>query len=237
MIQLLIKCEEKRLALEQSFKKDRQGSGKPMAGGSDAHKAAVKKYVSGMKSNRPGNTLPRQMKDPKKDAMVSKGGKVKVIDKSKEDDHLKKGYVRAEHMISKELYMREAKTIMVTHPKTPNKSMEISVDQWPAFKMRGYHHAEQKESVTLENRMRTMNLINKMKKASPAAKAALNAPSRVKSPNVTYDKNGKVVKEADDEFKPHMMYDPKTGEGKMAKVMADHLKMKKMGWGHDKPTK
>ena len=63
-------------------KKDRQGSGKPMAGGSDAHKAAVKKYVSGMKSNRPGNTLPRQMKDPKKDAMVSKGGKVKVIDKS-----------------------------------------------------------------------------------------------------------------------------------------------------------
>ena len=36
------------------------------------------------------------MKDPKKDAMVSKGGKVKVIDKDKEKDHLKKGYVRAE---------------------------------------------------------------------------------------------------------------------------------------------
>ena len=38
----------------------------------------------------------RQMKDPKKDAMVAKGGKVKVIDKDKEKDHLKKGYVRAE---------------------------------------------------------------------------------------------------------------------------------------------
>ena len=38
----------------------------------------------------------RQMKDPKKDAMVSKDGKVKVIDKDKEKDHLKKGYVRAE---------------------------------------------------------------------------------------------------------------------------------------------
>jgi GNAT superfamily N-acetyltransferase/5'(3')-deoxyribonucleotidase len=37
-------------------------------------------------------------------------------------------------------------------------------------------------------------------------------------------------------FKPHMMYDPKTGEGKMAKVEDDHLRMKKMGWGHDKPT-
>jgi GNAT superfamily N-acetyltransferase len=37
-------------------------------------------------------------------------------------------------------------------------------------------------------------------------------------------------------FKPHMMYNPKTGEGKMAKVEDDHLRMKKMGWGHDKPT-
>jgi len=129
------------------------------------------------------------MRDPKKDAMVSKGDKVKVIDKSKEDDHLKKGYVRAEHMISKELYMREAKTITVTHPKTPNKAIEITVDQWPSFKMRGYHHAEQKEN---------MRLINIMKKASPAAKKALEAPSRVKSPNVTYDKDGKVVKKVNE---------------------------------------
>ena len=52
-------------------KKDRRGSGRPMGD-------------------------PRQMKDPKKDSMVSKGGKVKVIDKDKEKDHLKKGYVRAE---------------------------------------------------------------------------------------------------------------------------------------------
>lgn len=39
------------------------------------------------------------------------------------------------------------------------------------------------------------------------------------------------------EFKPHMMYDPKTGKGKMAKKEADHLKMKEKGWGHDKPIK
>jgi len=36
-------------------------------------------------------------------------------------------------------------------------------------------------------------------------------------------------------FKPHMMYDPKTGEGKMAKVEQDHLDMKKKGWSHEKP--
>jgi len=41
--------------------------------------------------------------------------------------------------------------------------------------------------------------------------------------------------EADDEFEPHMMYDPKTGEGKMAHTEADHLKMKDMGWTHDNP--
>jgi len=52
-------------------KKDRRGDGKPMGD-------------------------PRQMKDPKKDSMVSKDGKVKVIDKDKEKDHLKKGFVRAE---------------------------------------------------------------------------------------------------------------------------------------------
>ena len=39
----------------------------------------------------------------------------------------------------------------------------------------------------------------------------------------------------DKTFEPHMMYDPKTGEGKKAEVEADHLKMKKMGWSHEKP--
>jgi hypothetical protein len=31
------------------------------------------------------------------------------------------------------------------------------------------------------------------------------------------------------------MYNPKTGEGKMAKVEQDHLDMKAKGWGHEKP--
>lgn len=56
--------------------------------------AIVKKPRRG--DGKPMGSLPRQMKDPKKDTMVSKGGKVKVIDKDKEKDHLKKGYVRAE---------------------------------------------------------------------------------------------------------------------------------------------
>jgi hypothetical protein len=46
-----------------------------------------------------------------------------------------------------------------------------------------------------------------------------------------------MKKEAQDggDFKPHMMYDPKTGKGYKAKKMDDHLRMKKMGYTHEKP--
>tara|TARA_Y100000385_G_scaffold291685_1_gene371343 strand:- start:1533 stop:2957 length:1425 start_codon:yes stop_codon:yes gene_type:complete len=37
-------------------------------------------------------------------------------------------------------------------------------------------------------------------------------------------------------FEPHMMYDPKTGKGYKADKEDDHLRMKKMGYTHDKPT-
>jgi hypothetical protein len=38
-----------------------------------------------------------------------------------------------------------------------------------------------------------------------------------------------------EDFKPHMMYDPKTGKGYEAKTMDDHLRMEKMGYIHEKP--
>ena len=37
------------------------------------------------------------------------------------------------------------------------------------------------------------------------------------------------------DFKPHMMYDPKTGKGYKAKTYDDHVRMDKMGYTHDKP--
>ena len=45
----------------------------------------------------------------------------------------------------------------------------------------------------------------------------------------------KQLAEAKDEFKPHKMYDPKTGEAHDADTEADHLKYKKMGYTHEKP--
>ena len=41
----------------------------------------------------------------------------------------------------------------------------------------------------------------------------------------------------DEKFKPHLMYDPKTGKSKMAKVEQDHLDLAKKGWTHDMPKK
>ena len=46
----------------------------------------------------------------------------------------------------------------------------------------------------------------------------------------------KAMKKEADDFKTHMMYDPKTGKGYEAKTMDDHLRMKKMGYDHKKPN-
>ena len=50
------------------------------------------------------------------------------------------------------------------------------------------------------------------------------------------DKNDQEgTKVSEDAKYPHMMYDPKTGKGYKAEKEEDHLRMKKMGYTHDKP--
>ena len=73
---------------------------------------------------------------------------------------------------------------------------------------------------------------NNMKDADAAKKRSAAAEKDL----VSFRKKTGVTSESKDEkFEPHMMYDLKTGEGKMAKVKADHIRMKKMGYSHDKP--
>jgi hypothetical protein len=54
---------------------------------------------------------------------------------------------------------------------------------------------------------------------------------------IAISKKEKEQKECADEkdFKPHMMYDPKTGKGVKANTYADHVKYDKMGYTHEKP--
>ena len=50
-----------------------------------------------------------------------------------------------------------------------------------------------------------------------------------------FGKVDKMHNAKNEKFEPHMMYDPKTGKGTKADTESDHLKMKKMGYSHDKP--
>lgn len=50
-------------------------------------------------------------------------------------------------------------------------------------------------------------------------------------------KEGKASESDEKNFKPHMMYDPKTGKGYEAKTYKDHMDMKKMGYTHEDSKK
>lgn len=44
------------------------------------------------------------------------------------------------------------------------------------------------------------------------------------------------AKSQSDDFKPHWMYDPKTGEKERAEKPEDHERLKALGWGHEPPV-
>jgi len=50
---------------------------------------------------------------------------------------------------------------------------------------------------------------------------------------MTKKRRVRVYKKGGESFKPHMMYNPETGEGAMANVYQDHLEMKNMDYGHE----
>ena len=67
---------------------------------------------------------------------------------------------------------------------------------------------------------------------SPAQQAAI-AISKKERGEKPKDKTDECADEKD--FKPHMMYDPKTGKGVMANKYADHVALGKKGYTHEKP--
>ena len=67
---------------------------------------------------------------------------------------------------------------------------------------------------------------------SPAQQAAI-AISKKERGEKPKNKTDECADEKD--FKPHMMYDPKTGKGVMAKKYADHVALGKKGYVHDDP--
>lgn len=78
---------------------------------------------------------------------------------------------------------------------------------------------------------KSFDAMRKSGKTAPKRSADNAAGDKAIKPSATPVKM-EVKTEA---FEPHMMYDPKTGKGYKADKEADHLRMKKMGYSHDKP--
>jgi hypothetical protein len=62
---------------------------------------------------------------------------------------------------------------------------------------------------------------------SPAQQAAIAISKK--------ERGEKPKKE--EQFEPHMMYDPESGDKELAKVPADHDRLAKKGWVHEPPKK
>ena len=73
---------------------------------------------------------------------------------------------------------------------------------------------------------------------SKTQKGLSKLPTEVRNKMGFMKKGGNVKKKAVKKtFKPHNMYNPKTGKAVKAPTMAKHLELKKKGYGHTKPKK
>ena len=73
-------------------------------------------------------------------------------------------------------------------------------------------------------------------KAARSAKPKDQVSLKPMPPSLAKKMNQEAMSDDEKNFKPHMMYDPKTGKGHKADKFADHLRMKKMGYTHDDPS-
>jgi hypothetical protein len=101
-----------------------------------------------------------------------------------------------------------------------SKNEEVNLDEkcWDTHKQVGMKMKDGKQ---------VPNCVPKNEAQSPAQQAAIA---------ISKKKRGEKPKNEDD-FKPHMMYDPKTGKGYKAEKPEDHERMSKMGYSHEPPKK
>ena len=166
----------------------------------------------------------RQMKDVKNEIMVQLKGKVKVIDKKDEKKYLAMGYTLAECM---ELQIEAA---------SPEKIMkDIAALEKMLTKFGGNSSAVKMKKVALERKIAKLEKeLENMDEATQEAYG--NYKKKLKEYGYGPAKKKKKMKESAEDYKDHMMYDPKTGKGRMTTSYEDHLALKNKGWGHEKPT-
>ena len=189
----------------------------------------------------------RQMKDKKTEVMVQLNGKVKVIDKKDQKKFLDMGYTLAECM---ELQIEAA---------APEKIMkDIAALEKMLTKFGGNSSAVKMKKVALERKIAKLEkelegmeedatvaaFLDMLNEYGYGKKKMKDEELSPKQKKIDKNKNGKIDgsdlaslrKEGADDYKDHMMYDPKTGKGRMTTSYEDHLALKDKGWGHEKPT-
>ena len=91
----------------------------------------------------------------------------------------------------------------------------------------------EQRSSTMADKTIAMNYAPEMSRGSQSVQDGLfNAESMRDGSYGNVIKFGRELYKKGGEFEPHMMYDPKTGKGYKANVLADHERMAKMGYLH-----
>ena len=125
--------------------------------------------------------------------------------------------------------------------KAGNKGYQVQRMTKGVFTNQGKPYKSAKEAEKVRKTGQHSLQMEKAPKIDPqkmAAHMARNAPKPKKLSNTQKQLSSirqRADKMAREDFTPHMMYDPKTGEGFKAEKEEDHLRMKKMGYSHDKP--
>ena len=201
----------------------------------------------------------RQMKDKKTEVMVQLKGKVKVIDKKDQKKFLDRGYTLAECMelqieaaapekIMKDIAALEKMLTKFGGNSSAVKMKKVALERKIAKLEKELEGMEEDATVAAFLDMLNEYGYGKKKMKTEGGYGKKKMKDEELSPKqkkIDKNKNGKIDgsdlaslrKEGADDYEDHMMYDPKTGKGRMTTSYEDHLALKDKGWGHEKPTK
>ena len=201
----------------------------------------------------------RQMKDKKTEVMVQLKGKVKVIDKKDQKKFLDMGYTLAECMelqieaaapekIMKDIAALEKMLTKFGGNSSAVKMKKVALERKIAKLEKELEGMEEDATVAAFLDMLNEYGYGKKKMKTEGGYGKKKMKDEELSPKqkkIDKNKNGKIDgsdlqslrKEGADDYEDHMMYDPKTGKGRMTTSYEDHLDLKDKGWGHEKSTK
>ena len=201
----------------------------------------------------------RQMKDKKTEVMVQLKGKVKVIDKKDQKKFLDMGYTLAECMelqieaaapekIMKDIAALEKMLTKFGGNSSAVKMKKVALERKIAKLEKELEGMEEDATVAAFLDMLNEYGYGKKKMKTEGGYGKKKMKDEELSPKqkkIDKNKNGKIDgsdlaslrKEGADDYEDHMMYDPKTGKGRMTTSYEDHLALKDKGWGHEKSTK